>query len=264
MEDVTYVNSKVLVYLITFDVIVMLFDVIMMLFFKNMFLGRRFGRTRTVFDGHRRYLPLDDDLRNRKLARRRGYEYSSDEVLGFPEMKTYENYINNGNIATQLNEEEYQKRLSQNHSLQFNHIDEKGVYGMWCFKDLPYAKDIHWTMDYMHTSNNVCHDYLNSVRPTHSAIPGIYYAFKNRTYDEGVVSVCKDEKIFKVLYGDLKPDWVLEVDECIQMDKSMNNIMGQMKSQELVKNVMRAGKAEKSHDTIYWCIVYARLNEMIL
>ena len=43
-------------------------------------------------------------------------------------------------------------------------------------------------------------------------------------------------------------------------DRAMNNIMGQLKSEELVKNFMRAGKAEKSHDTIYWCIVYARLH----
>jgi hypothetical protein len=39
----------------------------------------------------------------------------------------------------------------------------------------------------------------------------------------------------------------------------MNNVIGQMSNEELVKNIMRQGKAEKSHDTIYWCIVYARL-----
>jgi hypothetical protein len=226
--------------------------------------GRRFGGTRTIFDGHRRYLASDDELRNKKTARRRGYEYSSDEVLDGPDMKTYENYIKNGKKATQMNEEEYRKKLSHGDRLQFKHIDENGVYGLWCLKDLPYAKDIHWTIDYMHTCNNVCHDFLNSVRPNHSGIPGLYYSFKNRTYDDGVVSACKDEKIFKVLYGDMKPDWVFEVEECIQMDKSMNNIMGQMKSQELVKNVMRAGKAEKSHDTIYWCIVYARYNYYLM
>ena len=60
--------------------------------------------------------------------------------------------------------------ILMNDRLQFKHIDEKGVHGVWCFKDLPYAKDIHWTIDYMHTSNNVCHDLLNSVRPNHRKI----------------------------------------------------------------------------------------------
>ena len=188
-----------------------------------------------------------------------GYEYASNEVLDGPPMKTYVNYIKNGKKAELLNDKEYKKRLQNKDKLGFKHIDVNGVYGLWCFKDLPYAEDIHWTIDYMHTTNNVCHDLLNSVRPNHSGIPGLYYQFNNRSYDDGVIAACRNEKIFKVLYGDMKPDWVFEIEECIQMDNSMSNIMGQMKSQELVKNVMRAGKAEKSHDTIYWCIVYARL-----
>ena len=44
------------------------------------------------------------------------------------------------------------------------------------------------------------------------------------------------------------------------MDKAMGNILCQSRSEEIVKNVMRGGRAEKSHDTIYWCIVNARLN----
>jgi hypothetical protein len=99
---------------------------------------------------------------------------------------------------------------------------------------------------------------LNSTRPTHSGITGLYYEHVNRTYTDSVVEACRGEKIFSILNLSTKPDWVIETHECISMDKGMNNIMCQCRSEELVQNVMRGGRAEKSHDTIYWCTVYAR------
>ena len=157
-----------------------------------------------------------------------------------------------------MNDAEYNRRFDNNLNTNFNYIDVNGVYGLWCFDILPYARDIHWTFDFMHSSNNVCHDMLNSTRPSHSGVSGLYYEHSNRTYNSSVVQACKDEKIFKCLELPTKPDWVLEMNECILMDKSMKNIMGQFRSEELVENVMRGGRAEKSHDTIYWCVVYAR------
>lgn len=201
---------------------------------------------------------IADPLRNSKTARKQGLEYAGNEHGVRPTKKTYENYRKNGVEAKELNEAEYERRLKGNNNLNFQHIDVNGVYGLWSLDVLPYAEKIHWTMDFMHTTNNICHDMLNSIRPTHSGITGLYYCHKNRTYDEGVAEACRNEKIFQVLNEDVKPDWVLEVDECLDIDRSMNNVMGQFESEELVKNVMRAGKAEKSHDTIYWCIVYAR------
>jgi hypothetical protein len=203
-------------------------------------------------------LAADDVLRDKKRAHQSGYDYYSNEDREFPVYRTYETYQTNGTKAIKLNEAEYKRRLRNKDKTAFNHIDVDGVYGLWCLKDLPYAADIYWTTDFMHTTNNVCHDMLNSIRPTHSQISGAYYGHNNRTYDDKVVAACQDEKIFRCIYGALKPDWVLEVNECIEIDRLMNNIMGQLKSQELVKNVMRAGRGEKSHDTIYWCIVYAR------
>lgn len=213
-----------------------------------------------MYDGHRRYLGVADPLRNRKNAHKQGLEYTENERRLIPTMKTYEEYRENGMEAEKLNEAEYLRKLKKKEKLNSKHIDVNGVYGLWSLDILPYAKSIYWTMDFMHTTNNICHDMLNSIRPTHSIITGLYYGHKNRTYDEGVVEACKTEKIFDVLNSDLKPDWVLEVEECLEMDRSMNNIMGQFRSEEVVKNVMRAGKAEKSHDTIYWCIVYARFS----
>ena len=160
--------------------------------------------------------------------------------------------------AERLNEDEYNRRFQNNLNTNFNHIDVDGVYGIWSFNTLPYAADIHWTVDFMHTCNNICCDMLKSTRPTHSGVSGLYYEHGNRTYSDGIVAACKSEKIFRVLESNLKPDWVLELNECLAMDRAMNNIMGQCRSEEIVKNVMRAGHAEKSHDTIYWCIVYAR------
>ena len=52
--------------------------------------------------------------------------------------------------------------------------------------------------------------------------------------------------IFLLLESNLKPDWVLELEECLAIDRAMNNIMCQCRSDELVRNVMRAGHAEKS------------------
>lgn len=201
---------------------------------------------------------MDDPLRNRKSARKSGYEYRNNEVEDVPAIKTYDAYRINGIKAKKLNEAEYKRRLLRKDKTEFKHIDVNGVYGLWSLDILPYASSIHWTMDFMHTTNNICHDMINSIRPTHSGITGLYYNHKNRTYDEGVATACREEKIFPVLNGSLKPDWVLEIDECLEIDRSMNNIIGQFRSEEIVKNVMRAGKAEKSHDTVYWCIVYAR------
>ena len=223
-----------------------------------MSLGRRFGQSRTVYDSHRRYLDMNDPLRNRRQAHNQGYEYVTDERRQLGDFRLYETYQKNGVKAIGLNKAEYKRRLKKGDSTEFPRIDVEGVYGLWCLDILPYATHINWTIDFMHTCNNVCHDMMNSIRPSHSGVTGLFYTHKNRTYDEKVVDACRDEKIFSVLYSDLKPDWVLEVTECIEMDRAMNNVMGQFKSEELVKNFMRAGKAEKSHDTIYWCIVYAR------
>ena len=170
----------------------------------------------------------------------------------------YDDYKSNGLEAEILNEAEYNRRIERNLLTNFPRIDVDGVYGLWCLDILRYAPNIHWTIDFMHSCNNVCHDMLNSTRPTHSGISGLYYEHSNRTYCDSVVAACKNEKIFPILESNLKPDWVLEVDECLSMDKAMGNILCQSRSEEIVKNVMRGGRAEKSHDTIYWCIVYAR------
>jgi hypothetical protein len=190
-----------------------------------------------------------------KGAKKIGYQFSFNEEREAPIMKTYKDYQALGIKASKMNEDAIKKKKNNN----VDRLQVEGVYGIWCLDILPYADNIHWTVDFMHTASNICNDMLNSIRPTHSAISGLYYEHKNRTYDDKVVSACNDEKIFSCLNDINKPDWVLEIKECLDIDASMNNIIGQMSNEELVKNTMRQGRAEKSHDTIYWCIVYARL-----
>jgi hypothetical protein len=132
-----------------------------------------------------------------------------------------------------------------------------GVYGLWSLHILPYAANIHWTVDMMHTFNNVIKDMLDSIRPTVSATPGLYYKHVNRTYKDSVLEKCHDEGIHNTLTtsGEVPP-WVLSKKECMSMDRQMMNVIGAHRSDEVSRFVMRSGGTQKSHDTIRWAQVF--------
>ena len=197
-------------------------------------------------------------MRNRSKAKKVGYEYCGNEERDRPTFREYETYRKNGLKAKKLNENELRRRIGLNINTNFQHLHVDGVYGLWCLDVLPYAKFIHWTVDFMHSASNVCGDIIDSIRPTHSAVTGLFYKHENRTYNEDVVKACNEHKIFNFLNDINKPNWVLEVSECLDVDRGMKNVLGYMTNEDIFKNTMRAGHAEKSHDTIYWCIVFLR------
>jgi len=78
-----------------------------------MSLGRRFGQSRTVYDSHRRYLEMNDPLRNKRQAHSQGYEYVTDERRQLGDFKHYESYQKNGVKAIALNKAEYNRRIKR-------------------------------------------------------------------------------------------------------------------------------------------------------
>ena len=79
-----------------------------------------------------------------------------------------------------------------------------------------------------------------------------------RSYCAGVKAGCEDEDIFRFLEAPGRPPWVLELDECLEIDKAMTRVIGSFASDEVPLNIMRAGKCEKSHDTIHWAHTFSR------
>jgi len=218
------------------------------------FKGRAFGRHRTVYDGYRRYtnkVKPRDERRDRKSRRCKseGLQFSYDEEGTKPTLRTYDEYIRDGLEAERLND------LGVN-GKKNNYVN--GVMGVWALHVLPYAHLIHWTYDLMHTFSNIIEDCLKSIIPKHGGRTGLLYENDNRTYNKTVVAACRDEKIHRYLHNGEIPPWVLTADDCIAIDRSQMNIIGSFSSEELVRNVMRAHKGARCHDTIYWASVYSR------
>ena len=136
-----------------------------------------------------------------------------------------------------------------------------GVKGVWPLWILPYARLIHWTYDLMHTLNNVITDSNKSIRPTNSGNKsknGHLYKHENRTFSQRVVIACKKEGIHDHMWEGGKPPWVLSKSNCKDMDLLCTQVLGWYSSEEVPLNVMRAGHALKSHDTIHWAAVFGR------
>ena len=133
--------------------------------------------------------------------------------------------------------------------------------GKWPLHILPYVRCIHWSVDYVHTMNNVVVDSLNSLRPSQSGGPskqGKMYQHKNRTFKQGVINACQKEGIHAHLLNKGPPPWVLPKDVCFQKDNKLRRVIGSFKSEEMTQDIMRAGHMNRSHDTIYWANTYAR------
>ena len=199
----------------------------------------------TTFMSYFRYLPSDHPWRSIRSGSRIGHDllqYSAVENRCPPRKRSYQKYICDGTEAERTGK------------------SVNGVKGVWVLHCLPYAKDIHWTVDMMHTFANVIQDTLNSMRPSNSGGPHLY-KHVNRTYCEGVVHGSRNENTFESPFDELDgtrlPNWCLTKKECIDVDRRMNYIIGRYDSDDMPKNIMRAGKGKKSHDTITWATTYA-------
>jgi hypothetical protein len=154
------------------------------------FEGRRF-KTRQVFDGIRRYLPMNDPTRNHNSAKndRDQLHFGFYEKRQPPKKRTYAEYKESARIAEEQN--------AGNPNKIFAH---RGVKKLWVLDILPYAMYIHWTVDMMHCWNNIIVDMLNSLRPTTSGDKKLF-KHVNRTTSENVVKACTEEDIHHHLSG---------------------------------------------------------------
>ena len=169
-------------------------------------------------------------------------QYGDSEHAPPPQLRAYDDFIAAGTTAEITNQ------------------PTAGVKGIWVLHRLPYACHIHWTVDMMHTLANVIHDTLDSMRPTNSGTVHLY-KHNNRSYCENVMRACESERIFHDPFDDLDertlPPWCLNKNECGEVDKRMNHIIGRVDSDNIPKNIMRTGKGKKSHDTIVWATTFA-------
>ena len=99
-----------------------------------------------------------------------------------------------------------------------------------------------------------------SLRPT-SAGDFSLGKHNNRTYREGVINSCKADGIHKRMWTpptmDEVPPWVFSKEECKIADKRMGSIIGPPGTMR-IRNVMKAGKGDNTHDTLEYAFVFAR------
>lgn len=83
----------------------------------------------------------------------------------------------------------------------------------------------------------------------------------NRTYKASVCSSCEEKDYHKKLYtppfDGFLPPWVFTKANCIEADNRMHSIIGPPGSTR-IRNVMKAGKGDNTHDTLEWAFTYAR------
>ena len=100
----------------------------------------------------------------------------------------------------------------------------------------------------------------SSLRPTYSGDTSLGKSV-NRTYKDSVVNACQQEGIHPKLWtaptDEDVPPWVFTKRECMDADKRMKCIIGPAGAMR-IKNVMKAGKGENTHDTLEWAFTYAR------
>ena len=161
-----------------------------------------------------------------------------------PELKDYDFYKLNGMLA----EEDPRHRPSN------------GIKGLFAFANHPHAHLITATTDYMHAYYNIIHDALGSTRPTNSGDTKLS-KHVNRTYKDVNISACEADGFHKKLWTEPTkndvPPWVFTKAECIASDKRMKTIIGPPGTSR-IKNVMKSGKGQNTHDTLEWAFVYAR------
>ena len=170
-------------------------------------------------------------------------QYYVDERLEEPPIKDYGYYLHNGRIA-----------------IQNNGRPTNGIKGLFAFHAHPHADLITATTDYMHAFYNVIRDILKSLQPTNSG-DTLLGKNNNRTYKDSVIEACKEDGFHKKLYTapteSFAPGWVFAKADCITSNKRMNTIIGPPGTMR-IKDVMKAGKGDNTHDTLEWAFTYAR------
>jgi hypothetical protein len=75
------------------------------------------------------------------------------------------------------------------------------------------------------------------------------------------VNDCMDNNFHKKLWTSPTdtevPPWVFTKAECVQADNRMKDIIGPPGASR-IRNVMKAGKGDNTHDTLEWAFTYAR------
>jgi hypothetical protein len=250
------------------------------------FEGRTFAK-RTVFDGARRYCKHNDTTRLKDSQKnvRNNLHFSFDERRSHPKKRKYADYVASANVAA-----------AENARRPSGTAAHEGVKKLWVLDILPYAEWVHWTEDLMHCFFNIIKDGLNSMRPTNSGDKKLYQ-HQNRTTAPVVIAACLEEGnailcrfmsfyacvfyviICLIMYNNLcrftsfyayiigihehlgestNAPWIFTKKECIESDDLMRLVIGSYTYEDCPQGVMKAGKANNSHDTIFWATVYAR------
>ena len=99
-----------------------------------------------------------------------------------------------------------------------------------------------------------------SFRPTNSGDTSLGKTI-NRTYKQATIESCESEGIHKRLWtpptSSEVPPWVFDKAECIRADRRMKCIIGPPGTRR-IGQVMKAGSAENTHDTLEWAFTFAR------
>jgi hypothetical protein len=181
-------------------------------------------------------LPTDDVQRNKKSTiEGQFFQYAVEEVGDCPEPIPYRDYIYNGGLG------EYFKEPSE------------GVRGIWRLDQLPYADQIVWVKDPMHTCANVVAGCLRAIRPSTG------FSIKNRSETEGVRRECMKAKIFPHLHIKkgktlTKPRWIVTQAEM----KAVNRRLIQSQAPPQLQTPFIHLGGASSHDSIVFATKYAR------
>ena len=176
-----------------------------------------------------------------------GLQFAFDETRLPPRKRNYAEYVYNARTAANF------QRSGRVSDKSYAH---EGVKSLWSLHILPYAHFIHWTVDMMHSMNNVIQDCIKSLRPNFSGDTAMGKSV-NRTMDANVIEGCRLDGIHPNL-GNRDPPWVFTKNDCIHADKCLKRIIGARNPDEKPADVMKRGHANNSHDTIYWAMTYAR------
>jgi hypothetical protein len=203
---------------------------------KCHFPGLRFAN-RQCYPYHRRYLDSNDRRRmktcHEELQLDPSLQYHFEVVEPEPTPRTYQEYLANGHRAEQT------------------HSTVDGVKGVWTLQQLPYAANIYWIKDPMHSFANIIKDCVKVLRPTNSD-------FSNRTESSAVRIACEQANIFKHLHQrttpNMKARWAFTSREVREVHEQMTlfHEIG-----DGLKKPFKTNGGSTSHDKLVWATTYA-------
>jgi hypothetical protein len=201
--------------------------------------------------GYRRYLPTNDYRRGERIFSsveqerfhgakfcndvKKRLQYQKPEFDSEPRMKTYSDYLRNGQAALGCGKA----------------VD--GVKGIWVFHSFPYASKIDWVCDPMHCFTNIIRDSIQVLKSG------------NRTCEQKVAEALVETKLFPHLHPvkDDKsskktfqtPAWVLTSEE-IHSVKNYMKQCGHIRSR--IQDPIATCGGKFSHDKLMYALNFAR------